>query len=496
MNFLFLDPFAAVGGYHRSLVALAREFLRLGHSMTFVHCQEAMSSGCTGMNALGVADEAAEDKKREICRLCLEEARASASLGLWQTRWLLPAGPRPVKAVPGKLPRWAAYELLLQKKVETLPSRGTFPKNWRERQKRLLAILPQAEKILSEKPYDGIVCYNSLYGIHHLFLELGRKKGIPTLCLHHSFNCSKEDEYVLFRGHVFDFLDQIRRNFRPDKPLATVEMKAIRDHSQALSAGLKPWAYSLPQNGQKSIGQTVNHRKKVLVCLSSPDENFAAQYLGVLPSRQKHVHAFRDQIGWLRWIRKLARRNPRVLFWVRPHPRLYPNKREGQISQLAKKLERERKKPGPFNFYWPDQKEQGPVWQHLENTDVVFNAWSTLADEFGQKGIPVLTFFPNFSNSRRKIDQTGTSAYDYEKKFNQALQLGISSKAAKRHKRWLADFLCCQTFQLKIRPSRWIRAWSHLKAGLNQSERFHWALSRSPGCRPHLADLLCSLNKD
>ena len=470
-----------MGGYHRSLFALAREFIRLGHSMTFVHCQEAMSSGCTGMNALGVADEAAADKKQEICRLCLEEARASASLGFWQTRWLLPAEPAHAKTIPGPLARWAAYELLLQKKVETLPSRGSFPKVWHERKKRLQAILPQAEKILSEKRYDGIVCYNSLYGIHHLFLELGRKKGIPTLCLHHSFNCSKEDEYVLFRGHVFDFLDQIRRNFRPDEPLAPVEMKAIRDHSRALRAGRKPWAYSLPQNGQKNMGRTAKHRKKVLVCLSSPDENFAAQYLGVLPFRQKHVHAFRDQIGWLRWIRKLARRNPKVLFWVRPHPRLYPNKREGQLSQLAKKLEKERKRPGPSNFYWPDQEKQGSVWQHLGNTDVVFNAWSTLADEFGQTGIPVLTFFPSFSNSQRVIDLTESSPRGYEKQFQHALNREISRKTSKLHRRWLADFLCSQIFRLRTRPGVWFRLWYRLKAGLTRRQRIHWSLFRSLG---------------
>lgn len=484
MHFLFLDPFAAVGGYHKSLVTLGQEFLRLGHSMTFVHCQEAMSTGCTGMNALGVPDEALASSKQEICRLCMDQARASEKLGLWETRWLLPARGPSLKSRVAQIPRLAAYELLLQKKVESIPQRGQFQKIWKLRQKRLREIMPQAEKLLSEKKTDGIVCYNSLYGIHHLFLKIGQKRGIPTLCLHHSFNCAREDEYMLFRGHVFDFLNKLRKNYEPHRPISPYEMRAIQANSQALMAGKKPWAYSSPPKKHETAEATLNYTKKVLVCLSSPDEVFSAQFLGVLPSKNKHV--FADQIVWVRWIRGLAQRNPHVLFWIRPHPRLYPNKREGQISELAGKLNRERTRRAPPNFYWPHQEIQGSLWQHLKNTDILFNAWSTIADEFGKTGIPVISFFPHLNNSQFLVDITGKTKTDYERKFSEALKSGKSSHSTKHYIRWLGDFLCTQSFRLKTKPPLIFKMLKIFRLGLCEEKMHLGLLAKKKGSLDNL----------
>lgn len=449
--------------------------------MTFVHCQEAMATGCTGMNALGISDQASAEKKMRVCRLCIQEARATERLGVWETRWLVPQLGAPKKKLASEIPRMAAYELLLQKKIESIPKKGPFREIWRKRQDRLWGILPQAERLLSEKKIDGVVCYNSLYGVHHLFLKLAKEKGIPTLCLHHSFNCAREDEYVLFRGHVFEFLNRIRASFDAGRPLTLIEKRAVEDHSRALMAGRKPWAYSLPVGNREPNRVKTKFTRKVLVCLSSPDENFAAEFLGVLPSRPKH--AFPDQLAWTCWIRRLACQNPEVLFWIRPHPRLYPNKREGQRSELAEKLQKERNKQSPPNFFWPDQEQQGSVWQHLNNTDLLFNAWSTLADEFGKRGIPVITFFPFFGNSQHLIDKTSGTIQGYEKLFKQALKLGRSEKAQKLHFRWLADYLGASTISLRTKPGRIFRLVSRFQSQLGRRERFFWALIRTRGNR-------------
>lgn len=125
---------------------------------------------------------------------------------------------------------------------------------------------------------------------------------------------------------------------------------------------------------------------------------------GVLPSSRKP--AFADQVAWIRWVRQEAREHPGTLFWIRPHPRLFPNRREGQMSSLGVKLEGERKKPHPANFFWPPEAEQGSVWQHLTDTDVLLNAWSTLGESFGRRGVPVMTFFPGYANSGDRVGWT------------------------------------------------------------------------------------------
>ena len=135
-------------------------------------------------------------------------------------------------------------------------------------------------------------------------------------------------------------------------------------------------------------------------------------------------------------------------FWIRPHPRLYPNKRESQLSELALHLDREKKAGGPANFFWPETHEQGSVWSHLGNTDVLFNAWSSLADDFGKNGTPVLTFFPEYSNSGRKIDLSASTVSGYEKIFNKVIQSPGKFSNAEAHKKWRAYFLRANTFQL------------------------------------------------
>jgi hypothetical protein len=406
------------------------------------------------MLALGVGDDSTEEKKKEICRECLTQAKATEELKLWQTRWLKRGEDLkcPTSWQSTKLGRFSAYELLLEKKKENIPRSGPFLKAWKERYKRLSSLYPQAKAILSEKTYDVILCYNSLYGIHNMFSCLAKKSKVPFLSLSHSFNFSKENEFILIRGQTFNFLEMLRKKYNSEKPLSTKEKKSIKAHSKALLAGNKPWNYSAPLGVKPVKEGAVSYDKKVLVCLSSPDENVAAEFIGAMGKNQKH--AFRNQIDWIRWIRTMATKERQILFWIRPHPRLFPNKREKQESQLSRLLQEERKKTAPPNFFWPEQSDQGSLWSHLGNTDIVFNAWSSIADEFGQKGIPVMTFFPDYSNSGRVVDITSKKIEGYESLFREALQVNSSNEMKKRYSRWLGDYLCTSTFVLNLKPGK------------------------------------------
>ena len=165
MEILVLAPFAAVEAYHYPLMALARELGALGHRLTMVHCRRAMDTGCTAMNALNVSDRARNSEKAKVCARCIQRAQASERLGFWETRWLEPrqdarlADFRGLGITPAQLRKYAAYELLLQRKAETIPRDSDFVGPWRMREKALRGILPQAVQILEEKKYQGLICY-------------------------------------------------------------------------------------------------------------------------------------------------------------------------------------------------------------------------------------------------------------------------------------------------------------------------------------------------
>ena len=450
MNLLMLCPFGAVRDYLYPMVALGRELTRAGHSLTFVHCDKALRTGCTAMNALGVPDDAQLREKEDICRKCTEASRAVASLEAWETRWL--TAEKETKknlsfGINAFLQRSSAYELLLQAKSEHPPRFGRISQMWKKRHRALVSLWPQAKKIIKEKSFDAVICYNSLYGVHRMFWKAAQIHKIPFFSLHHSTNAGTQDEFFLVRDEAFMFLRELQKNFHRLPSASREDEKAIHIHDQAMHDSRKLWSYSSAKAQTPSQQPKGNYDKKVLVCLSSQDEVFAAQFIGVFP-KAAGKHAFRDQIKWVRWVRDLAKRHPRVLFWIRPHPRLYPNKREGQLSELAVHLDREKKAGGPANFFWPESDEQGSVWSHLGNTDVLFNAWSSLADDFGKNGTPVLTFFPEYSNSGRKVDLSASTTSGYEKIFNKVIQSPEDFSNAEAHKKWRAHLLCANTFQL------------------------------------------------
>lgn len=450
MNLLMLCPFGAVRDYLYPMVALGRELTRAGHSLTFVHCDKALRTGCTAMNALGVPDDAPLSEKEDVCRKCTEASRAVASLEAWETRWMTTEKETKKNlsfGINAFLRRSSAYELLLQAKSEHPPRFGRISQMWKKRHRALVSLWPQVKQIIKEKSFDAVICYNSLYGVHRMFWKAAQIHKIPFFSLHHSTNAGTQDEFFLVRDEAFMFLRELQKNFQRLPSASREDEKAIHIHDQAMHNSRKLWSYSSAKAQTPSQQPKGNYDKKVLVCLSSQDEVFAAQFIGVFP-KAAGKHAFRDQIKWVRWVRDLAKRHPRVLFWIRPHPRLYPNKREGQLSELAVHLDREKKAGGPANFFWPESNEQGSVWSHLGNTDVLFNAWSSLADDFGKNGTPVLTFFPEYSNSGRKVDLSASTTSGYEKIFNKVIQSPEDFSNAEAHKKWRAHLLCANTFQL------------------------------------------------
>jgi len=412
------------------------------------------------MNALGVADNENEKKKEEVCAHCVQAARAAEKLGAWETRWLVgqqSLSSRKIRKIDRDLlKKAAAYEPLLQFKAEKIETEPELEKICANRHQGLVNLWTQAKQLLLENKYDGIICYNSLYGLHRMFSLIAKRRGIPFLSLHHSHNAGIDDEFTLVRDDIFRFLRQLQKHFKKIRPDQRNLNHVNSMHDQAIFSSKKIWSYSSARENKPAFLPSQKYAKKVLVSLSSPDEVFAAQFINVVPESSRR-HAFSNQIQWLRWVKLLAVRYPDVLFWIRPHPRLYPNKREKRISQLARLLEIERTTPAPENIFWPAPEEQGSVWHHLERTDILFNAWSTLADDFGKQGIPVITFFPDFSNSGRVVDYFSSSVEGYEKLFSRVIRNPSARSRKTLHQKWRFLFLKANTFSLSLKRSMLFR---------------------------------------
>lgn len=430
------------------------------------------------MRALGVDDETTWEKKEKICKICQHEAKASESLNLYETKWLLPGSKLNITNnwKNEKLAKYAAYELILAKKIESIKKDKKFISLWKERYLRLREIQPQAKKILRNK-YQAVICYNSLYGVNRLFFDLCQQQKIPFLSLSHSNNSAEDNEFILIKNNTFKFLQKLRETFRENNQISAEDLRNVKNHSAAQMQSRKLWNYSAPianKNIPKTIGK---YEKKVLVCLSSPDENFAAEFIRVLPKKNKGP--FLNQIEMLRWIKKLSRKNQNILYWIRPHPRLYPNKREKQLSEMAKKLKKEQLKKAPKNYFWPNFKDQGSLWHHLKNTTILFNAWSSIGDEFGKHGIPVVTFFPQFNNSGSLIDYTSKTKNGYEKIHDDLIKKEKVVDKEKNYLKWISQYLNTNTFYLKTHPPKIFEKILNLINPKTKQKNFYWLVAKT-----------------
>lgn len=450
-NILILAPFWIVKEFTFPLVALAKALNKLDYYITFAHCQQAMKNYCTAMLAKGIKYEDNDKQKILFCDSCHNAAKISSKIYPWETRWIVPAkeNKKTNETIISKsiLKKIAGYEVILTRKNSTLKYSNSALSEWKSRLNDLQSIIPSALNILTEKKYQFVICYNNLYGIHQLFCLIAKKIKIKNLSLHLSSNMSKNSEYILHRNTFFDFLKKII--IISKKRVITPSLKKnVQNHVQATMFSKRPWAYS-PAPSFLSLN---NKRKlkinKILVALSSPDEILGQDMLGLLP--KKNYHPFKNQIQWLKWVFKLAHKLPNTLFFIRPHPRMFPNKRETAISTIGIRLEALRNKTLPPNVIWPDQENQGSIWDHLGDTTVLFNAWSSVSDVFHMYGIPVFTFFPLYSNSRGYTDFHSSTEEKYEDAINILLnqQKKISKSISNKIYRWLGTFIDLNTFEL------------------------------------------------
>jgi hypothetical protein len=153
---------------------------------------------------------------------------------------------------------------------------------------------------------------------------------------------------------------------------------------------------------------------------------------------------------------RFAKKHPETLFYIRPHPRIYPNRRESVLSPFAKKLAKIRDEERSENVIWPDQDEQGSLWKHLEDTDILLNGWSSVSDVFGIYGIPTYCFFPKYSNSRGKTEKIFSSLKLYETDISKKIKRPQKKKNPKLIV-WLHKLLTHNTVQIQWTLPFWHR---------------------------------------
>jgi hypothetical protein len=453
---LILMPFSIVKAFQQPLLAIAKILGGEKIEITVVHCRQAMRNGCNTMLAHKIGFDAPEKIKKELCDDCFCAATKLARKYPWKTIWLED------RAFQGQnknqknlsdpeLKKISGYEVRLIEKSHLKLSKEGF-KEWKNRKTALKNMMPQAWHIIvTEKP-DFIISYNSLYGIHQLFKKISDKLKIPMFSVYEGYNAGKTDEFIIQKNDSASFLKEILHDTKI-RDINKKQIENIRSHVSGIIHGTRPWHYSqMPKTEAKK--EPKNWGTKVLITLSSADEVVAANSLGILPKIKNKV--FDNQIEWLKWVFRFAKKHPEALFYIRPHPRIYPNSRECVLSPFAKKLTKIRNEERPKNVIWPPQEEQGSLWKHLDDTDILLNGWSSVSEIFGFYGVPTYCFFPRYSNSTGKTEKTFGSIKKYETDISRT----INNPQRKKNPKlvlWLHKLLTHNTVQIQWSLPGWFR---------------------------------------
>ena len=157
---------------------------------------------------------------------------------------------------------------------------------------------------------------------------------------------------------------------------------------------------------------------------------------------------------------------------VNPNAPSNSNKATVQPCTLTKSLKASMATVRAGNFFWPPEAEQGSVWQHLADTDVLLNAWSTLGEPFGRRGVPVMTFFPGYANSGDRVGWTARTPRGFSLLLARLLRQPRAWSHAVSSDVWTGDYLTHNRFRLRIKPRWWARIFIRLARGIRREEFF------------------------
>jgi hypothetical protein len=457
---LFFSPHSAIWIHAFPEALVAEALAQHGNEIVYVGCGGLLKSHCIPMAAHAIPFGAPPSTKERLCRTCGkyknilrkrfdlggmdltgsvndDDFRVADSLSSSVTREnfldLVLDGV--------EIGRISTYELLLQnKKIEM-----TFDEDeWRQYRASLrnaVLILRVMRRIIELTRPDRIVLYNALYSPNRIVCRLAELAGIPQYFLHAGDNLSNRlQRLILARGEAFAYYGYLRDRWMKvrNQPIPMDAMQSATDHFLEVARGRSAWAYSAAPSKDIDLRKRLGIRpdqKIICAVMSSSDERFSGELIGVVEANVSSL--FPTQVDWIKALIGYVETRKELALIIRVHPREFPNKREGVLSEHAQVLQAALADlPSNVKINWPA--DNISLYDLANITDVFANAWSTAGKEMVWLGLPVVLYSNGLTLYPSNLNYVGTTGPEYFRQIEQALKDGWDPQRIRATYRWCA----------------------------------------------------------
>jgi len=455
-------PYSAIWPHALPEALVASAVTQAGADVIYVPCDGMMIDGCAAMSAHRMSHRTPLATRKAFCGMC-RKRRDALSDGLRvkvvTMDSLLPQGARDemeafvqrvnvadVMALEFdgfKVGQIAMHETIIHFKLTAIEEM-TYEAlaDFRVKLLHVLLCLRVTQALVERLSPARIINYNTQISTNHIMMLIAEQANVPTFGLHAGGNMAKRlsSLYVFRQNLAVLYKDWISRFDREWAQLPTTAA-GVRDaaqHFTALTSGKTLWVYSPPK--QKSYFDVRSHygiatdQKVLLATLSSYDELFSGQTLGIIAKTQL---MFPTQVEWMQnLIAHVAKRSDLFLI-IRVHPRELPNLRDNLHSNHAKKLaEVLVDLPPNVRVNWPQ--EGISLYDLLPQVSVGLNGWSSTGKEMALMGIPVVLFTGDILFYPSSLNILASDPDDYFRRIDQAIKGGWSFERIRQVFRWLA----------------------------------------------------------
>jgi len=417
---LFYTPEAGVGPHLAAQCILARTLQEQGHRVLFARCF-ALFPRCPVMDVHGLAYDAPEREKKEICFRCAQtsfdmldaygleavdlrryyssemEAQVQSAMAL------APADLREFEFDGVRFGKLCMMDLTLALKVSEFDQVAPPIRHaWLQLIESSVLSYLLTDALCRDIPVKRIVHHNdySLLMGGRLAAEKHGEGGISAL---HAGHKNVDRRYLALRPVPAAQMLRLQGAAWPkwrDLCLSPAQLKEGADDLLTRFAGLGSHMFSPAKTAAPDIRAELSlpQDKKLLVAYtSSMDEllstRMTAEALGV--TLTDGPQPFPDQIAWLQALLACAEERDDIYLVIRVHPREGVKRRAGASQHLARLREAFDKSYAHARIIWPDD----PVSSYdlAEAADLALVSWSTIGYEMARLGIPALAAFQGYN---------------------------------------------------------------------------------------------------